>query len=641
MRPITVSRRDPASMEGVHFTGSHGSMSRSTDTDTTNSVSLTGSEARDTFTMDADDLINPAKRDPNFRDDNNNSMNFDTKKGMALSGRRSIGAMSDSGASFQTMITASETVGSVLESPYVTEDASVDCSVLSREASVDPPKVPLSHQEEEAFLKGEDPDFQPEFETISWEQSPKGLSRQSSTRSELTTESFGPAPIARQGSSRPHMSRSRSKRGMSFRKRGSSRMLRSESEPVIQEGDEVANEVTLGATSPVSDFPDSTHSRSEDSVTRSTSSLSRASPMLVLGENRPVRPQAEDLNAEDSTKPSLNDSNMAFVSRSASSFGSADAPGLASSDVSLESTSPGVMSGRATLGSVPQMQSELSPVKEKKKSRSKKEKKSKKGRSRRNDDDSSRSSHRSEATSERYIQRVERLQPESPRRRDSGSSNRSASREDTPRLSHKKSLSASARGQRPTLHTLFEWSYDDKVAQGSRPRPGNNPADTPKGNKSPVRSRQQVRRASNDGSLRSRSHSRESPRGLLSRSMSMPDLNQDIQQMTMTPKWPKRRFNNSSFHQQFYHKDHEKVRPGVATARRRPKSEGPSVTPQQLLNIMEPCSMREVLAFNGFNDEFGPASNHMVNYADVLDNQSVFTASTGPSSARNLKKSRK
>jgi hypothetical protein len=48
-----------------------------------------------------------------------------------------------------------------------------------------------------------------------------------------------------------------------------------------------------------------------------------------------------------------------------------------------------------------------------------------------------------------------------------------------------------------------------------------------------------------------------------------------------------------------------------------------------MLDIMEPCSVREVLAFNGFQGGFDDASQNQMNYSDILDNNSMADSSEG------------
>jgi hypothetical protein len=159
--------------------------------------------------------------------------------------------------------------------------------------------------------------------------------------------------------------------------------------------------------------------------------------------------------------------------------------------------------------------------------------------------------------------------------------------------------------RRARLHSLFKWSHEAKL----RTEPLNL-ADPPEGTDSLTKS---VRGTG-------------TPDSLLTRSKSTPNL----QQYRLTPKWPTRRLAFTNFHAQFY--EHNNTDPPVAAPYQQPhknqSKEAPLLSPNNLLSIIEPCSMREVLTLQGFQEEFVPAEDHFMNYSDILDNQSLVSACT-------------
>jgi hypothetical protein len=90
-----------------------------------------------------------------------------------------------------------------------------------------------------------------------------------------------------------------------------------------------------------------------------------------------------------------------------------------------------------------------------------------------------------------------------------------------------------------------------------------------------------------------------------------------LQPVSSTPHWPSKKLSNRSLHAQFYERTMGQT-PQVES-----KEVSTGITAAQLLNIMEPCSVREVLTFSGFQGGFDDSSEHKMNYSDILDNKSV------------------
>jgi len=168
--------------------------------------------------------------------------------------------------------------------------------------------------------------------------------------------------------------------------------------------------------------------------------------------------------------------------------------------------------------------------------------------------------------------------------------------------SKSKSLSPSrALGRQPSLHTVFEWNKETDES---------NPSDPPAGAKNVVMSTETPRKGGPQQMDR---------RKMLRKSLSTTDVNQ----YSLTPKWPPKRLGNRSLHAQFYRRQTniaEMVPPPE-------KKDAGSVSPEMLLEIIEPMSMRELLGLNGFTG--GPLTDDScVNYGDILDNQSATSSSS-------------
>lgn len=154
----------------------------------------------------------------------------------------------------------------------------------------------------------------------------------------------------------------------------------------------------------------------------------------------------------------------------------------------------------------------------------------------------------------------------------------------------------------PSLHTIFEWNKE----KGD----GSNPSDPPAGTNKVVMSTETPR------ACRPQKLDR---RKMFRKSYSTTDVNQ----FSLTPKWPPKRLGNRSLHAQFYRRQ---TNIGEMVPEQPKKKDCGSVSNDKMLEIIEPISMRELLRLNGFNE--GPLSKRevadsCVNYADILDNQSV------------------
>lgn len=157
--------------------------------------------------------------------------------------------------------------------------------------------------------------------------------------------------------------------------------------------------------------------------------------------------------------------------------------------------------------------------------------------------------------------------------------------------------------RRPSLHSLFEWN--------KQPSQSNLMVDSP--NIVTTTSRQLDRRSK------------------LRRSMSTTD----IKQYNNTPIWPPtKRQVHRNLHAQFYRRDTKLPTPPTVN---RGMDSSPVVTTQQLLQVMEPCTMRDVLAFSGLGDGTKKqGSRKLVNYGDILDNASSSNSLVSSNSLRGL-----
>ena len=152
--------------------------------------------------------------------------------------------------------------------------------------------------------------------------------------------------------------------------------------------------------------------------------------------------------------------------------------------------------------------------------------------------------------------------------------------------------------RRPSLHSVFEWNKEPSV------RNLNSDPDPPAGE---------------DNLLVNMSSVLVTPRHkLLRRSFSSSDVNQ----YNNTPQWPPNRRQKaaSNLHSQFYRRETTLQTSNCAN---RVVESVAVETPQQLLKVMEPVSMREFLAFNGLSRDQALASRKNLDYGGILDNQSL------------------
>ena len=169
------------------------------------------------------------------------------------------------------------------------------------------------------------------------------------------------------------------------------------------------------------------------------------------------------------------------------------------------------------------------------------------------------------------------------------------------------SLAMATQGHRPSLHSVFEWSGTSKSLKHD---------DLPSGEF--VQSRQSKSVPATPGQ---RSKTFHAMMGTPKDSVAPTSTTVSARQYALTPQWPPKRLSNRNLHAQFYERTMGQLPPTHQPA--------PAVTPAQMLHMMEPCSMREVLTFNGFVDGFDETSENQLNYSDILDNNSVSESTDG------------
>lgn len=181
----------------------------------------------------------------------------------------------------------------------------------------------------------------------------------------------------------------------------------------------------------------------------------------------------------------------------------------------------------------------------------------------------------------------------------------------------KQQRASSTTRRRPSLTTLFEWNREPSVSNLSAAASA---ADPPREDESLL--------VMNVSTVPDRRKS-------LRRSLSTTD----VSHYNKTASWPARRGSASrgmhNLHAQFYRRSTNLPTPAQSNCRSTESS--PVITSEQMLQVMEPVTMREVMEFKGLG-----GSNHrqdnarqkkLVNYGDILDGQSV-SSSIASSSAR-------
>ncbi|KAI2514219.1 hypothetical protein MHU86_112 [Fragilaria crotonensis] len=158
--------------------------------------------------------------------------------------------------------------------------------------------------------------------------------------------------------------------------------------------------------------------------------------------------------------------------------------------------------------------------------------------------------------------------------------------------------STSLKPRRPSLHSVFEWNKEPSV------RNLNADPDPPAGEDSLVVNMSSILVTSRHKLLR-RSHSTS-----------------DVYQYNNTPHWPPnpRQKMTGKLHAQFYRRE---TKLETSNCANRMVESSPVETPQQLLKVIEPVSMREFLAFNGRSRDESVASRTNLNYGAILDNESL------------------
>ena len=168
------------------------------------------------------------------------------------------------------------------------------------------------------------------------------------------------------------------------------------------------------------------------------------------------------------------------------------------------------------------------------------------------------------------------------------------------------SLAMATEGHRPSLHSIFEWSGTSKAIQHD---------DLPSGEF--VQSRQSKSVPATPGQRSKLFHATmTAPKDPV-----VPTSTTSTRQYTLTPQWPPKRLSNRNLHAQFYERTMGQL-PAIHQA-------APAVTAAQMLHMMEPCSMREVLTFKGFVNGFDETSENQLNYSDILDNNSLSESTDG------------
>jgi hypothetical protein len=163
--------------------------------------------------------------------------------------------------------------------------------------------------------------------------------------------------------------------------------------------------------------------------------------------------------------------------------------------------------------------------------------------------------------------------------------------------------------RRPSLHTVFEWSREPSSSNlyASDDDP---PAD-------------------DDNSTVISVSCVPDRRKLLRKSYSTTDINQ----YNKTPHWPPsaRRQSLGGLHAQFYRRATNLPTPSVVS---RSNDSSPIVSAKQMLDIMEPVTVRELLTFSGLMEGRTKSNSRVVNYGDVLDTQSLSSRSESKSPHR-------
>jgi hypothetical protein len=158
--------------------------------------------------------------------------------------------------------------------------------------------------------------------------------------------------------------------------------------------------------------------------------------------------------------------------------------------------------------------------------------------------------------------------------------------------------STAPKPRRPSLHSVFEWNKEPSMRNLIAD------PDPPAGEDSLVVNMSSI--------LVTSRHK------LLRRSQST----NDVYQYNNTPHWPPnpRQKITGKLHAQFYRRE---TKLETSACANRMVESSPVETPQQLLKVMEPVSMREFLAFNGLSREESVASQTNLNYGAILDNESL------------------
>ena len=175
------------------------------------------------------------------------------------------------------------------------------------------------------------------------------------------------------------------------------------------------------------------------------------------------------------------------------------------------------------------------------------------------------------------------------------------------------SMSLATGNHRLSLHSMFEWSAGSKCITHD---------DLPRGDF--VTSTQRSKHSSRTNKLGASLSSLSVTSGTGTTATTTTAATTKSPQYALTPAWPNnKRLSNRHLHAQFYER----------TMGQEPLSQpaqyfsnaAPAVTAAQMLDIMEPCSIREVLTFQGFSNGFDEPSANQLNYSDILDNNSMST----------------
>lgn len=157
---------------------------------------------------------------------------------------------------------------------------------------------------------------------------------------------------------------------------------------------------------------------------------------------------------------------------------------------------------------------------------------------------------------------------------------------------------SSRKPRRPSLHTVFEWNKEPSTRSLDP-----SVEDLPAGEDNLVVNMSSVLRTPR--------------RRCLKKSLST----SDIFQYNNTPQWPpsnkNRRPMTGNLHAQFYLRETKHLNTPYSVNRSVESS--PVLTPQQMLSVMEPVTLREVLAFKGLQRDDTVESRKRIDYGSILD----------------------